>query len=292
MRSKKLLIIFITGVISALVLFFVFLRNDETKTLFKNGKSRVESNDYERAIRYYIKMIELNIDNEEAYLKLEAFRSVIQDFTKAIALNPKNADSYRGRGILKGILQDYRGAIQDLTKAMDLNELKIKKKWAKEMESYFCDKNPFFKFCSKEDPFFEYDGQEGMLKNIESYFHGLVVNKHKLEEFDSIYLPSYYRNPQNTSSIIQRGKFKRKLEDFYGAIFDYSTAIQMDPKNAIAYYLRGRAKISWMKKKENNYLRIDSKILDKYKNSGCIDFSKAGELGHPKAYEAIQKFCQ
>ncbi len=28
-----------------------------------------------------------------------------------------------------------------------------------------------------------------------------------------------------------------------------------------------------------------------WKESGCLDLSKAGELGYSKAYEAIRKYC-
>ena len=34
-----------------------------------------------------------------------------------------------------------------------------------------------------------------------------------------------------------------------------------------------------------------AKILLGQKDSGCLDFSKAGELGHAQAYEAIKKNC-
>jgi len=41
----------------------------------------------------------------------------IQDYNKAIELNPNHADAYGNRGAAKGRLQDYRGAIQDYNKA-------------------------------------------------------------------------------------------------------------------------------------------------------------------------------
>jgi hypothetical protein len=40
-----------------------------------------------------------------------------------------------------------------------------------------------------------------------------------------------------------------------------------------------------------NYVRGLSKIILGQKDSGCLDLSKAGELGYDRAYEAIEKYC-
>jgi len=47
--------------------------------------------------------------------------SSIEDCTKAIKLNPKNAKAYTIRGFSKQKLKDYQGAIDDYTKAIQLN---------------------------------------------------------------------------------------------------------------------------------------------------------------------------
>jgi len=78
-------------------------------------------------------------------------------------------------------------------------------------------------------------------------------------------LSEYYNN---------RGVAKESLKDYSGAIVDYTTAIKLDPEVPVRYYNRGRAK-----------------IINNQKESGCLDLSKAGELGDPDAYEAIRSFC-
>lgn len=57
--------------------------------------------------------------------------------------------------------------------------------------------------------------------------------------------------------------------------FDYCKAIEINPKHSKAYFNRGL-----------------SEIILKQKDSGCLDFSKAGELGDANAYEMINKYCQ
>ena len=55
---------------------------------------------------------------------------------------------------------------------------------------------------------------------------------------------------------------------------DYNKAIEINPEFVEAYYSRGLAKIGLGQKE-----------------SGCLDLSKAGELGYSKAYESIKKYC-
>ena len=49
------------------------------------------------------------------------YKGAIQDFTKAIELNPNYTKAYNNRGFAKAELQDYRGAIQDYNKAIEIN---------------------------------------------------------------------------------------------------------------------------------------------------------------------------
>lgn len=51
--------------------------------------------------------------------------------------------------------------------------------------------------------------------------------------------------------------------------------VDINPNDAKFYYLRGLLLIQ-----------------DNQKDSGCLDLSKASELGYKYAYEAIKKFCQ
>ena len=50
-------------------------------------------------------------------------------------------------------------------------------------------------------------------------------------------------NPDYASAYHNRGIAKDDLEDFYGAIADYTKAIELDPNDASTYYNRGIAKV-------------------------------------------------
>ncbi len=73
-----------------------------------------------------------------------------------------------------------------------------------------------------------------------------------------------------------RGFAKNSLGDYRGALLDLNKAIELDPNFVAAYFGRGLTKIK----------------LVGQKDSGCLDLSKAGELGIMGAYDAIKDYCQ
>ena len=81
-------------------------------------------------------------------------------------------------------------------------------------------------------------------------------------------------SPKNDEAFFERGICKSRLNDPEGAIKDFNAVIRLDPKNNIAYLNRGI-----------------SRLALKQKESACLDFSKAGELGYDQAYEMINKYC-
>jgi len=80
-------------------------------------------------------------------------------------------------------------------------------------------------------------------------------------------------NPNDAAAYYNRGNAKDDLEDYYGAISDYSKAIELNPNDAAAYYNRGNAKDDL----EDYYgaisdytkaIEIDPKDVDAYYNRG------------------------
>ncbi|ESU19943.1 hypothetical protein FCR2A7T_13500 [Flavobacterium cauense R2A-7] len=78
----------------------------------------------------------------------------------------------------------------------------------------------------------------------------------------------------NAEAYAYRALCKLKLDDSQGAMQDAEEAIKYKPYEGIAYYVRG-------------FYRLNSGN----KNEGCMDLSKAGELGYQEAYQLIQKYC-
>jgi tetratricopeptide (TPR) repeat protein len=116
------------------------------------------------------------------------------------------------------------------------------------------------------------------------------------------------KNPKFADAFFARGNVKMKLQDYYGAVDDYSSAIAINENYIEAYYNRGKAK-QFLQAYEDaindcsKIIQINPKNVDAYYmrgilridfgdvKNGCLDLSKAGELGDLKAYEAIKEKC-
>ena len=114
-------------------------------------------------------------------------------------------------------------------------------------------------------------------QTAEDYFNK-GISKFSLQDYRgaiSDYSKAIQLNPDYADAYNNRGCANLYFKDYTEAIADYNIAIQLNPDNDKAYYNRGNAKY----------------YLDD-KNGACKDWSKAGELGYSDAYTNIQNFCQ
>jgi len=116
------------------------------------------------------------------------------------------------------------------------------------------------------------------------------------------------KNPKFTDAFFARGNVKMKLQDYYGAIADFTSCISLNENNIEAYFNRGKAK-QFLQAYEDaindcsKIIQLHPKNVDAYymrgilriefgdMKNGCLDLSKAGELGDLKAYETIKEKC-
>ncbi len=258
-----------------------YCQNNAEHLLLDQGDSKCHLQDYSGAILSYSKAIEINPKYVDSYIKrgfvkfvyLKDYTGAISDFTKAISINPFCIEAYNYRGVVKSEVKDDQGAIEDFTKAIEL---------------------------------------DNNANNSSEYYFNRATSKTRLQDYLGAILDYNIiieNNPKWTECYISRGNNKRELKDYRGAISDYNKAIVIEPKNASAYFYRGYAKyylndfkgaiidytisIKFEPKNAATYYnRGLAKFKLKQKNNGCIDMSKAGELGYEKAYEAIREYCQ
>ncbi len=115
-------------------------------------------------------------------------------------------------------------------------------------------------------------------------------------------------NPKSFDGYFERGNVKMKLQDYYGAIADYTAAIALNENYVDAYFNRGKAKQFLQAYEEaindcTKIIQINAKSKDAYymrgllrldfgdQKLGCLDLSKAGELGDSRAYDVIKEKC-
>ena len=102
----------------------IFLSN---KKLEEAGRF-FEKDDYNSAINLCNQAIELNPNNEFAYILRGAFYEIFQnyqqaisDYNQAIKLNPNFAEAYNNRGVAYSDLKNYSQTISDFTQAIKLS---------------------------------------------------------------------------------------------------------------------------------------------------------------------------
>jgi tetratricopeptide (TPR) repeat protein len=157
--------------------------------------------------KYNAKINEISATNSmyNAKVKFESkdYRGAIEDFNKALSLDPRNTLAYAYRGHAKLNQEDYAGAIQDFNKAVELNP---------KFDAAYVDR--------------------GRTKSLSSDFRGAIADFTKALEISPNYAYAY----------ASRGESWLRLKDYQTAILDFDAAIRYDPNYAMAYFSRGIAK--------------------------------------------------
>ena len=96
---------------------------------YNQGVEKHDVGNYQGAIDDYTKAIDVDPQNAYAYYNrgkakydLLDYQGAIADYTKAIEINPQFASAYSIRGMSKYLLGDLKGACDDARKAADLGD--------------------------------------------------------------------------------------------------------------------------------------------------------------------------
>ena len=83
------------------------------------------------------------------------------------------------------------------------------------------------------------------LQTAEEYFYSALNKANLKDDYGAIadFTKAIELDPDDAVAYYNRGNSKRKLKDYYGAIADYTKAIELDPDVADAYYNRGWSKV-------------------------------------------------
>ena len=184
---------------------------EEAKKYAKSAHEKYMNNDYKGAIEDYTKAIELNPKDDSNYKErgsvkkeIKDYQGAIEDYTKAIELDPNSSFSYSARGYAKAKIKDYQGAIEDYTKAIELD--------------------PNYGFC--------YSKRADAKNEIKDY-QGAIEDYTKAIELNPNYV--YYYS--------DRADVKAKIKDYQGAIDDYTLAIEKTSIESKHILYEKRAKI-------------------------------------------------
>ena len=245
------------------------------------------------------------------------FQGAIEEYNKAIELNPKFILAYYWRGMAKDKLYIDRvgkggegnGGIEDYNKVIELNpndtntyysrgyfkcvlkdykealqdlnkaiELKPKNAYA-----YFYRGNAKYELKDKEGACLDWKKAGELDPLFVDYYYKQGLTKSKEGDYYNRAIEDYNKaielNPNNADAYYYRGNSKQKSGDYKGALEDYNKAIELKPNNADAYWGRGNTK-------------YNLNLTNRHRKEACPDWEKAVELGNIDAKGAINKYCK
>ncbi len=225
----------------------------------KRGNDYYELKEHEKAIEDYNKAIELNPNVSQAYYnrglaygELKEYEKAIEDYNNAIELNPNDAHAYNNRGTAYDGLQQHKKAIEDYNKAIELNpNLTL------------------------------------VYNNRGTAYGGLQQHKKAIEDYNK----ALELNPLYALAYINRGNTYGELTEHEKAIEDYSKAIELNPTYAHAYNNRGTVYYELKEHEKaigdyNKAIELNPTYAHAYNNRGTV-YGKLKE--HEKAIENYNK---
>ncbi len=251
----------------------------ELQPLFFISAFEKNAVDYDRFQYYNMAIDDLNAENNYNPLlsitnkPVTSYQSVFENFilffNEKIAVKA-SAHNYLNRGIFYSLTGNYNKALEDLNKAIELDE--------KLGLAYFSRANCLYQMQEQIEMI------SGEQNNTVSLTMKGNTNNDNSEEEKSValsynqvlddYQIALFLNPKFFFGYYNRAYIKLRLGEYKSAVEDLNHAIELEPEFAEAYFNRGLTKI---------YLNDIE--------GGALDLSRAGELGIDGAYNIIKRYC-
>ena len=251
------------------------LYTDVAKCYALRGRCRYEIKDFENAGKDFWNVTMINPKFVEgyywkgkSYYELGIMILAEHAFNEALNLDSTDAEIYFLRGKTKYESKKYKNAILDYTKALEIHccpaEAYYERGRAKNKSGDVEGAIEDFNKAISGNPDYAWAYQERGLAKAQSGDIKAAMSDYNIS----------LRIQPNARTYRCRGQIKYMMEDYYGAIKDCDESILLDEYFPVAFSIRGL-----------------SKIKIGQKDFGCLDLSKAGELGFSPAYDMIKELC-
>jgi tetratricopeptide (TPR) repeat protein len=216
-----------------------FPENRENLAYIKLGDEYFQQGKYATAITHYQQALAIKKDADIyykcglTYYQLGDYPAAITNFSQTIQLKLHDSKAYHQRGLAYYQLGNFSEAVEDYTEAIRINpDIAVVYKNRAEACSQIGD-------------------HQGA---IEDYTQAIKINPDyadptKNQGIARYFIPYQQRfssaikiNPQDAVAYQNRGHARAELEDYQGAIADYTEAIRINPHYLDAYYQRGHAR--------------------------------------------------
>ncbi|MCA2699507.1 MAG: tetratricopeptide repeat protein, partial [Microcystis sp. M179S2] len=168
------------------------------------------------------------------YQDQQKYKLALDDYNKAIELNPNHANAYVNRGILYYNQQKYELALSDFSKAIDINP--------NDAEAYSNRGGVYYNQQKYELALSDINKAIEINPNyaVAYYNRGnLYYNQQKYDSALADYNQAIKLNRNFANAYVNRGALYYNQRKYELALADYDKAIELNRNDAVAYYNRG-----------------------------------------------------
>ena len=210
---------------------------------YRRGYDAQSKKQYDDAIMWYTKAIEMNREfvwaynnRGNVYHDLKKYEKALADYDKAIALAPEDAIAYNNRGNTYQVLKEYEKALADYDKAIALNP--------EYTDAYISRGNVYYNMEDYDKALADYDKAIALAPEYALAYNNRGNTYQVLKEYEKAladYDKAIALNPEYTDAYNNRGNTYQKLKEYEKALVDYDKAIALDPEYAYPYRNRADA---------------------------------------------------
>jgi tetratricopeptide (TPR) repeat protein len=209
----------------------------------------------QQAIQEFSKAIRLNPKYQYAYFmrayvyaQVQEFQKSLADYDQSIIINPKYSNTYNNRANLKyEKLNDLQGALTDYNQSIIIN--------------------PKFSEAYNNRANLKYEKLNDIQGALTDYNQSIIIN------------------PKFSNAYYNRANLKdEKLNDIQGALTDYNQSIIINPKFSNAYYNRANLKYEKLNDIQgalsdyNQSIIINPKYSEAYNNRANLKYEKLNDI--------------
>lgn len=253
----------------------ILLKPDFEIALKNRGMTFFRTGGFENAAKDFSTVMELNSHDSEAVFKygvsvaqLGKYEDATHAYDNAFKQGYRTAEYFNYRGVALYHLSRFDSAQVNFAKAVKLDENNAQynenlgRAWMQQGEHEKA-LAQFEKCLSMQKDNAELYNLIGLCQYYDENYKAAINQFGRAIELKQD--ANYYSN---------RASAKEQLNDFVGALNDYSEFIRISPSDPAVFFKRGMVKIHTSQKLE-----------------GCMDLGTAKEMGYAAASEAIMKHC-
>ena len=171
--------------------------------------------DYDNAIKYYTKVIELDNNSLEAYynralakMEINLYNEAIEDFKRIIELDKENTDAYLNIGICYDYMEEYNKSIEYYSKVIEIDN--------KALDAYYN------RGLSKV-------GLKLYNEAFEDFIRAIDINPNYLNAYNGI----GFSKTKYSNSELKKGNINKTIELLNDALVYYNKGLALDMEDNI-----------------------------------------------------------